>query len=49
MLTSLYIIDLIIIENTAFQDYWMKYNEMFSKVKSNLDAYNMTSKMLRRL
>ena len=26
MLTSLYIIDLIIIENTAFQDYWMQYN-----------------------
>jgi len=26
MLTSLYIIDLIIIENTAFSDYWMQYN-----------------------
>lgn len=26
MLTSLYIIDLIIIENTAFSDYWVQYN-----------------------
>jgi hypothetical protein len=26
MLTSLYIIDLIIIEITAFSDYWVQYN-----------------------
>jgi len=49
MLTNLYIIDLIINENTAFGDYWQSYNTMFDKVKSNLDKYNMTSKMLRRI
>jgi hypothetical protein len=49
MLTSLYIIDLIINENTAFSEYWVQYNQMFAKVKSNMDNYNMTSKMLRRL
>jgi hypothetical protein len=49
MLTNLYIIDLIIKENTAFGDYWESYTVMFDKVKSNLDNYNMTSKMLRKL
>ena len=49
MLINLYIIDLIINENTAFQDYWQQYNIMFDKVKSNMEMYNMTSKMLRRI
>jgi hypothetical protein len=49
MLTNLYIIDLIINENTAFSDYWQSYNIMFDKVKSNLEMYNMTSKMLKRI
>lgn len=49
MLTNLYIIDLIIMENPAFQDYWETYQTMFDKVKSNLDNYNMTSKMLRKI
>lgn len=49
MLINLYIIDLIINENTAFQDYWQQYNIMFDKVKSNLEMYNMTSKMLRKI
>ena len=49
MLTNLYIIDLIINENTAFQDYWETYQTMFDKVKSNMDNYNMTSKMLRKI
>jgi WASH complex subunit 7, N-terminal len=49
MLTNLYIIDLIIMENPAFQDYWEAYQTMFDKVKSNMDNYNMTSKMLRKI
>lgn len=49
MLINLYIIDLIINENTAFQDYWQQYNIMFDKVKSNLEMYNMTSKMLKKI
>jgi hypothetical protein len=49
MLTNLYTVDLIINENTAFKDYWQQYNEMFAKVKSNMDAYNMTSKMIKKL
>lgn len=48
-LTNLYIVDLIIQENLAFKDYWEQYNDMFATVKSNLDKYNMTSKMLKRL
>jgi len=48
-LINLYIIDLIINENTAFSSYWQQYNVMFDKVKSNLENYNMTSKMLRKL
>ena len=48
-LTNLYIVDLIIQENTAFKDYWEQYNDMFSTVKSNMDKYNMTSKMLKKL
>lgn len=49
MLTNLYVIDLIINENTAFSDYWQSYQTMFDKVKGNLDIYNMTSKMLRKI
>ena len=49
MLINLYIIDLIINENTSFSSYWQQYNVMFDKVKSNLENYNMTSKMLRKL
>jgi hypothetical protein len=49
MLTNLYIVDLIINENTAFRDYWEQYNTMFSKVKSNMESYNMTSKMIKKL
>lgn len=49
MLTNLYIIDLIINENTAFSDYWNSYQTMFNKVKSNLDNYNMTKKMLHKI
>lgn len=32
MLTSLYTVDLIIFENSAFQDYWKQYNNMYAKV-----------------
>ena len=49
ILTNLYIVDLIIQENSAFKDYWEQYNEMFATVKSNMEAYNMTSKMLKKL
>jgi hypothetical protein len=49
MLTNLYTVDLIINENTAFQDYFQQYNSMFAKVSSNLDNYNMTKKMLKKL
>ena len=49
MLTSLYTVDLVIQENTAFQDYWEQYTKMLAKVSSNLDHYNMTKKMLKKL
>jgi hypothetical protein len=49
MLTNLYTIDLIILENTAFQDYWQTYNQMFEKVQSNLGNFTIEKKMLRRI
>jgi len=36
-LTNLYIVDLIIQDNSQFEDYWQQYNLMFAKVKSNPD------------
>ena len=49
ILSNLYIVDLIIQDNFAFKDYWMVYNEMFAKVKTNPDAYTITSKMIKKL
>jgi hypothetical protein len=49
MLTNLYIIDIIIQENPNFGEYWGSYNDMFAKVKSNMEMYNMTSKMLKKI
>ena len=49
MLSNLYIVDLIIKDNTSFDAYWKTYNNMFAKVRSNPDAYTIEKKMLRRL
>lgn len=48
-LTNLYIVDLIIQDNSQFEEYWQNYNMMFAKVKSNPDQYTITPKMFKRL
>jgi hypothetical protein len=35
LLTTLYIVDLIILENTNFVDFWEQYNRMFMMAQSN--------------
>ena len=49
ILTKLYIVDLIVQDNTAFKDYWETYNTMFAKIKTNPDSYDVNSKMVKRL
>ena len=48
-MTNLYIVDMIIKDNSAFKDYWEQYTDMTAKVKSNPDAYTITKKLLRKL
>lgn len=49
ILSNLFIVDLIIQDNYCFKDYWMVYNEMFAKVKTNPDTYTITSKLTKKL
>ena len=49
ILTYLYVVDLIIKDNVSFEDYWAQYNQMFQKVKSNMDAYTIEKTMLRKV
>jgi hypothetical protein len=49
LLLNLHIIDLIIKENQAFEDYWQQFTEMFRKVESNYDRFNMNKKMLKKV
>jgi hypothetical protein len=49
ILTTLYTIDLIIIENTNFRNYWEKYNRMFLIAKNNPGKYNFTEKKLKKV
>ena len=49
ILTSLYIVDLIIIENTNFKNYWEQYNRMFLIAKNNPDKYNVTERKIKKI
>lgn len=49
ILTNLYIVDLIIQDNTNFESMFAQYNAMFQKVKSNMDQYNVQKRELRRV
>lgn len=49
ILSSLYIVDLIIIENTNFKNYWEQYNRMFLIAKNNPDKYNVTDKKIKKI
>lgn len=49
ILTTLYIVDLIINENTNFQEYWKQYNRMFLITKNDLSKYNCTDRKLKKI
>jgi hypothetical protein len=49
LLTNLYIIDMIIQENAEFEGHWEQFTEMFRKVESNYNKYNMNKRMLRKI
>ena len=49
ILSTLYIVDLIIIENTNFQTYWEQYNKMFLIAKTDPAKYNMTDRKIKKI
>lgn len=49
ILTTLYIVDLIIQENSNFVSFWEQYNQMFLMAQTNPAKYNITSKKLKRV
>ena len=49
ILTTLYIVDLIIQENSNFVTFWEQYNQMFTMAQTNPAKYNITSKKLKRV
>ena len=49
ILTTLYIVDLIIQENSNFVSFWEQYNQMFMMAQTNPEKYNITSKKLKRV
>ena len=49
ILTTLYIVDLIIQENSNFVTFWEQYNQMFMMAQTNPQKYNMTPKNLKKI
>lgn len=49
ILTTLYIVDLIIQENSNFVQFWEQYNQMFLMAQTNPTKYNITQKRLKRV
>lgn len=49
ILTTLYIVDLIIIENSNFEAYWQQYNKMFLIAKNDPTKYNMTDRKIKKI
>ena len=49
LLTTLYIVDLIIQENTNFVQFWQEYNQMFMMAQSDPQKYKQTSKTLKKI
>jgi len=49
ILTTLYIVDLIIQENSNFVTFWEQYNRMFMMAQTNPSKYNITSKNLKKV
>jgi hypothetical protein len=49
MLTSLYTIDLIILDNVNFQNYWQQYNKMLLLARQNPAKFGMTDKKIKKI
>ena len=49
ILTTLYIVDLIIMENENFQQYWEKYTRMFLIAKNDPAKYNFTDRKIKKI
>ena len=47
--TTLYVVDLIMIENTNFQQYWELYNKMFLITKKDPAKYGMTERKIKKI
>ena len=49
LLVTLYIVDLIIVENTNLRTHWAEYQQMLLKARANPAKFNTTSKKLAKL
>jgi hypothetical protein len=49
IVTTLYIVDLIIQENTNFVSFWEQYNQMFMMAQTNPQKYNINPKNLKKV
>lgn len=49
ILTTLYIVDLIILENPNFKSFWENYTQMFLMAQTNPVKYKITNKDLKKL
>ncbi len=49
MLANLYTIDLIIMDNVNFQNYWESYNKMFLIAKNNPAKFGMTDRKVKKI
>jgi hypothetical protein len=49
ILSTLYTIDLIIMDNANFQNYWEQYNKMFLITKNNPQKFGMTSRQIKKI
>lgn len=49
ILSTLYIVDLIIQENSNFKSFWEQYNQMFMMAQGNPQKYNITNKNLKKV
>ena len=48
-MTTLYIVDLIILENSNFISFWEQYNQMFMMAQTNPQKYNINPKNLKKV
>lgn len=49
MLANLYTVDLIIMDNSNFRNYWEQYNKMFLIAKNNPAKFGMTDRKIKKI